>query len=351
MCNFFMMKTYRFLLAGLGNIGRNFLEIICNKEAVLRDRYGVKLIPVAVTDSSGALVNANGIDAAAVIAAKQNKRTLASLSGAVAGMNALDALAACEVDVVFDATPVDLKTGGIGLELTRKALQMGKHVVTANKGPLALAFQELAALSDLSDLGKPGLRFSGAVGGAMPTINVGRSDLAAAHIHRIEAVLNGTTQMILEMMANGTSYDEAIREAISAGIAETDPTLDVEGWDAANKLVIVANAVLRQPTTLADVSVTGINKLRADEVRAVRMLGERMSLLATAEWTGDSYKLTVAPTALPETHPFARLAGQAMAIRYETDIYGTQALTTYEEGPVGSSAAMLRDFLDILRNN
>lgn len=345
------MKTYRFLLAGLGNIGRNFLEIVCDKEVMLRERYGVQLLCVAVTDSSGSVLNADGIDMRAVVAAKKHKQPITALAGGVAGMNAVAALAASAVDVVFDSTPVDLKTGGIGLELTRNALVAGKHLVTANKGPLALAFQELAALSDLTDLSKPGLRFSGAVGGAMPTINVGRSDLAAAHIRRIEAVLNGTTQMILEMMANGSGYDEAIREAIDAGIAETDPSLDVEGWDAANKLVILANAVLRQATTLADVSVTGINNLRADEVRAVRMLGERMSLLATAEWVEDHYKLTVAPTALPESHPFARLAGQAMAIRYETDIYGTQTLITHEEGPVGSAAAMLRDFLDIVRNN
>ena len=330
------MKTYRFLLAGLGNIGRNFLEIVCDKEAILRERYGVQLLCVAVTDSSGSVLNADGVDMRAIVAAKKHKQPITALAGGVASMNAVAALAASAVDVVFDSTPVDLKTGGIGLELTRNALVAGKH---------------LAALSDLTDLSKPGLRFSGAVGGAMPTINVGRSDLAAAHISRIEAVLNGTTQMILEMMANGSGYDEAIREAIDAGIAETDPSLDVEGWDAANKLVILANAVLRQATTLADVSVTGINKLRADEVRAVRMLGERMSLLATAEWIDDHYKLTVAPTALPESHPFAQLAGQAMAIRYETDIYGTQTLITHEEGPVGSAAAMLRDFLDIVRNN
>jgi homoserine dehydrogenase len=347
------MKTYRFLLAGLGNIGRNLLEILHTKQKILRDEYSVNLIPTVLADSSGVLSEShqNEIDLMAVINAKKAKRGVATLPHGNANISVLEALSHNPIDVVLDATPVNLETGGVGLELTRLALEKGVHVVTANKGPLALCYQELAAMSDFDDASKPGLRFSGAVGGAMPTINVGRSDLAAAHINRVEAVLNGTTQVILEMMASGSSYDEAIQEAIHLGIAETDPTLDVEGWDAANKLVIVTNAVLRQKATLNDVSVTGINTLRADEVRAVRMLGERMSLLATAEWMGDHYKLSVAPVPLADSHPFARLAGDEMAIRYETDIYGTQTLITTEHGPIPSAAAMLRDFLDIHRNS
>ncbi|KPV47865.1 homoserine dehydrogenase, partial [Kouleothrix aurantiaca] len=225
--------------------------------------------------------------------------------------------------------------------------------VLANKAPLALAYPELAAWSDLAaDASVPApeprgaLRFSACVGGAMPSVNIGWRDLAGARIERIEAVLNGTTQGILHMMEAGTSYADALAEMQRRGLAETDPTLDVDGWDAANRSVILANAVLLRPTTLADVEVTGIAKLSAQELQAASARGERIVLLCQAERSMGDFRLSVRPTALPADHPLARMSGDEMGIVYYTDIAGRLGVTTLETSPVPTAAAMLRDAIE-----
>ena len=181
----------------------------------------------------------------------------------------------------------------------------------------------------------------------MPSVNVGWRDMRGCRIERVEAVLNGTTQGILRAMEQGTSYAEALAEMQRRGLAETDPTLDVEGWDAANKIVILANAVLRQPTTLTDVAVEGITQLTADELRAASARGQRIVLLCLAEPAGDGYRLSVRPTALPAEHPLARMSADEMGIVYHTDIAGQLSMTTAEMSPVPTAAAMLRDTIEI----
>lgn len=230
----------------------------------------------------------------------------------------------------------------------RYALQRGKHAVLASKGPLVLAYQELARLSDLYAHGLPALRFSGAVGGGLPSINIGWRDLAGATIERVEMVVNGTTQVILEAMAAGKHFAAALFEAQSQGIVESDPALDVDGWDAANKLVILANAVLRRPTTLADLSVSGIREVQAQDLAAAWLAGGRISLvgLAVRQPDGD-YALSVAPTVLPPEHPLAHLRQGEMGIVYHSDTVGRTTAASLEDGPIGTCGAMLRDVIEI----
>jgi homoserine dehydrogenase len=177
---------------------------------------------------------------------------------------------------------------------------------------------------------------------------MGRRDLAGARVERVEAVLNGTTQGILRMMENGVSYDDALAEMQRRGLAEADPTLDVEGYDAANKVLILANSVLGRPTTLADVEIEGITRLTADELREATAHGARIVLLCLAEPVEDDYRLSVRPTALPSDHPLARMGGDEMGIVYYTDIGGRTSATTAERGPKPTAAAMLRDLIDLV---
>jgi homoserine dehydrogenase len=302
---------------------------------------------VGAADSGGVAAAPDGLDPAAVLALKERGESVAALPVGRAGVPALELVQSVTADALLEATPVDLRTGQPGLELTRAALRRGLPVVLANKGPLALAYQELAGLSDLGAGATP-LRFSACVGGAMPTINLGRRDLAGARILRVEAVLNGTTQYILRAMEGGRSYADVLAEAQRRGLTETDPSLDVDGWDAANKLVILANAVLRQPTTLADVAVEGIAALDADTLRAAGARGERIVLLCLAEANGDGrFRLSVRPTPMPLDHPLARMDGDEMGVVYHTDIAGRSSATSAERDPVPTAAAMLRDLLEI----
>ncbi len=363
------IKTYRLALAGLGNVNRSFLGILQSQETLLRERYGLAFTIVGAADSSGAAIDPAGLDIAALLAAKRAGASIATLAGVGrASVTALDLARSVDADALLEATPVNMHDGQPGLDVVRAALGRGIACVLANKGPLALAYAELAGMSDLAALGMgdrrsemgelpnqppspishlPALRFSACVGGAMPSINVGWRDMLGCRIERVEAVLNGTTQGILRAMEQGTSYADALAEMQRRGLAETDPMLDVEGWDAANKIVILANAVLRQPTTLADVAVEGITQLTADELRAASARGERIVLLCLAEPAGNAYRLSVRPTALPAEHPLARMSADEMGIVYHTDIAGQLSMTTAEMSPVPTAAAMLRDMIEI----
>jgi homoserine dehydrogenase len=350
------MRSYRLILAGLGNVGRNFIRLMETQAELLRARYGVELLLAGAADSGGAALDPGGLDLAEVLAAKAAGRSVATLAGVGrAGMTGLELARTAEAEILLEATPVNLRDGEPGLSTARAALRRGMHAVLANKGPLALAYGELAALSDMGEPAEergsardwPALRFSACVGGALPTINIGRRDLAGARIERVEAVLNGTTQGILRMMEQGASYADSLAEMQRRGLAETDPSLDVEGWDAATKLVIVANAVLRQPATLRDVAVEGITTLTAAELLAAQERGERVVLLGLAERDGERFRLSVRPAALPAAHPLARMGGDEMGVVYYSDIAGRTAATSLETDPVPTAAAMLRDVIDI----
>ena len=157
-----------------------------------------------------------------------------------------------------------------------------------------------------------------------------------------------TTNYILTRMADdGLSYTEALAHAQAAGHAETDPTLDVEGWDAANKLVILAHSVLGQPATLADVDVEGIRGVTPEALAEAAADGQRLKLVAIAEWTGEGYRLSVRPTRLDTTHPLAQLGPKQMGIVYHTDVCGVLSAAIVEETPVPTAAAMLRDIVGI----
>jgi len=289
------VHTSRFALVGIGNVGRRFLQIITQKRDTLRTRLGLELTLVAAADSSGAALCEDGLDMAKVIALKSAGQGVAAYAGlGVRGMSSLDALQRSRADLLVEVSPTSLRTGEPGLSNIIWALEHGMDVVTANKGPLVLGYQRLAKLAAMQ---RRALLFSGAVAGGLPTVNIGRRDLVAAKILRVEGVFNSTTNYILLRMDEaGLSFEEALAEAQRAGVAEADPSLDIDGWDAANKLVIVANSVLGMPATLQDVDVQGIRGLtRADLLRA-KQAGHAIKLLATAEPTADAYSLAVRPT-------------------------------------------------------
>jgi homoserine dehydrogenase len=339
-------RQVRLVLIGLGNIGRRFLRVLDRKAGHLQAHYGLSTLVVGAADSRGAAADPAGLDPAQIADLKDAKRSVAELPAAgYAGMPALELVRQVEADVLCEASPVNLTDGEPGLSCMRAAMHKGMHVVTPNKGPLVLAYRELTALAQQQGVR---LLFCGTVAGGLPAINLGQRDMAGATIERLEALPNLTTSYILDQMTRGLPYAEALAAAQAQGCAEADPSLDVEGWDAANKLVILANSVLGMPATLGDVAVEGITGLTLADLETAKANGRTIKLVASAVRREDgSYTLRVGPVGLPIEHPLARLGGQQMGIVYHTDIYGTISAAILEEEPTPSSATMLRDLLTI----
>jgi homoserine dehydrogenase len=328
-------------------------------------KYGIDLRVTAVAEYGGAAVDPAGLDLREVLATLRAGQPLGEIPvGGRRGMTSRQMIEECGTDFLLEATPVNLIDGEPGLGAVRTALGRGMHVVLANKGPLALAYREIIAMSDLADgwgaayapyragaSGPPRLRFSATVAGALPVLNIGRRDLAGDRITRIEGVFNGTTQSILRAMEGGSCFDEALADAQRRGIAETDPSLDIDGHDSASKLTITANAVLGLSATHADVATAGIRGLDCSRVAECRAGGGRLVLLCLAErQASGGYRLSVEPTTLPGDHPLARLTPDEMGIVYYTEHVNRLSGASLEPGPGPASAAMLRDVIDIVRS-
>lgn len=337
------MRQTRLAIVGLGNVGRRLLELIQLKRDALGARFDLEFVIVGVCDSTGGAADAAGLDLAKILELKRAKRGLATYFPEARGETL-----PCEwtrtvaADIVVELTTTNLKDGEPGLSVIRDALARKIPVVTANKGPLVLAYPELAALARAN--GAP-LLHSAAVTGGLPTLNIGTRDLGVATIERFQGVVNGTTNYILSRMAQGQTYTEALKHAQDIGMAEADPSLDVDGWDAATKLVIVANAVLHRPTTLKDVTVEGIRKITPADLLMAEEHRQTIKLIALAERVGKNYNLSVQPTWLDKTHPLARLGAGTMGVIYETDINGTIFASIEEEDPYPTAAAVLRDLV------
>lgn len=330
----------RLALAGMGNVGLNLLSILERKKDSLLHSYGLQFVVVAVADSSGVAVDPDGFDALGLMRLKRNGLSVNQLDGFRSGEEMASILSELSCDLVVDAAPVSLETGEPGLSLVRASLGHGIDTVLADKGPLVMAYRELC---DLARDNRAALAFSATVCGPLPVINVCRRDLVGAEISLFQGVLNATTNFILAELERGRSYSQALQKAMEVGAAEADPRLDVEGWDSANKLVIIANSILGVTVTLDDVVVQGIAEITADQLQHHCKRGESLKLLASATQQGEGYRLEVGPVALPADHFLASCNGWEMGVAIESDLYGPMYFKTWEREPGPTAAAVLRD--------
>lgn len=341
-------KTIDLALSGLGNVGRNFLGIIEAKSDRLAAEHGLALRVVAVADSSGCAVNLDGFDPHGLRLHKEAGGRVSDLPEYRPGQTLTDFLTfpdAC--NFLLEASPVNLTDGEPGLGYVQAALSAGISCVLANKGPLVLAFHKLHRLAAANGAD---LAFSATVCGALPVVNIGRRDLIAADVSLLRGIFNSTSNFILDEMAGGRSYADALAEAQRRGIAETDPSLDVEGWDTANKLTILANSFLGVAVTLADVTVEGITAISAEELASEQALGNVIKLVAEARQVADGYLLSVAPIALPADDFLAGCGGWEMGVEIHSDLYGKMFHKIWEREPLPTAAAMLRDVVNLLRD-
>ena len=334
--------TCPLVLLGMGNVHRELLGILERKADSLVRRYGVTFPVAACADRSGFVRGPDApggrISAAAMLTAKAKGGKLREIPGAqpVSLEEALDL--AGPRGILLDAASMDVETGGIGLRAARAALNRGVSVVFANKSAVALAFDEIEALA--RDSGS-GLGWSATVCGGLPVVNAGRRDLVAAEFRRLRGVFNSTSNLVLGRMAEGLSLEEAVREAQRRGIAETDPTNDLNGTDTALKLLILVRTVMRRKASLADVRRTGI------EGAPTPGPGEVIRLLGEAVPAPDGVRMTVSPVAVPRESFFGSIGTLDMAVEWETDLFSTQRLISTEGDAIPTAAAVLRDAVHI----
>lgn len=332
------MKTARISIIGFGAVGQGVARSILSKKDYLKN-HGIDLCVVAISDSKGSEINTRGINLEKALMRKKQKGTVATGTE-----SALDIIRGVEHDIVVEATPTNIETGEPGLGNMRAAFMAGRHVVTSNKGPLALRFTELKEAAEDNRLY---FRYEATVGGAVPIFNLIHEALAGNTVIGIEGILNGTCNYILTRMAEERMpYELVLKEAQELGIAEADPTYDVEGIDSACKLVIIANSVFAQAATYRDVNVTGITKITPEALELANKNNYLVKLVCEAR----DGRLTVAPRLVPKRHPLA-VGGTLNVASILTDLAGRITISGKGAGSIETASSILSDILYIARNS
>ena len=359
----------RVFLLGFGSVGQHVVRLLLDKSPC---RPRPEVIVHAIADSSGGIYSKVGLPLAEILDWKQKGNSILSFPSTdditTHFRDTLTLVQECCLigDVIFDATPVNLQDGGVGLACCRWGATNGVHLVLANKAPLVLAYSELmqCSLQDPVSL----IKYSATVCGGLPVVNVGQRDLACCgKLDSVQGIFNSTSNYVLSRMACGESSELALENAQQVGIAEADATLDLEGYDTANKLIIICNSILNIPATLRDVDIQGINDITKAEIDKAFATGEVYRLIASAERVShnhasvtanpkeseficEGFKLSVRPTLVPLISFFGQCVDTDMCITFTSDEFETISMKTNEKGVFPTAAAMLRDCCHIIRN-
>ncbi|HLE60390.1 MAG TPA: homoserine dehydrogenase [Thermoanaerobaculaceae bacterium] len=337
----------RLVFVGFGTVGQGLAELLLAKRDELKKRYGLDWIVTGIADTlKGNAYDAKGIDLAKALALAAKGESLAALDRGGKGWDALAMAKQAEADVLLEATYTDIKTGEPATSHIRAALERGVHVVTTNKGPLALHYRELA---ELAAKHKVEFLFEGTVMSGTPVLNLLRETLAGAEIVEMQGILNGTTNYILTRMEEGLSYEDALAKAQELGYAEAVPDADVLGWDALAKVTILANVVFGASLKPTDSPCEGITKITAADIANAKKEGKRYKLIGRVWREGGAVKAAVAPRLVDLSQPLAGVMGATNAVAIKTDALGEVTIVGPGAGKVQTGFSMLTDLLHIVR--
>ncbi|MCL4301318.1 MAG: homoserine dehydrogenase [Anaerolineae bacterium] len=342
---------HKLALIGFGTVGQGLAQILHDKQEALRRNLGFEPQIVAVcTRSKGSLFHPGGLDLAQLLQAAKSG-SLANypdIPGLERGWDNLKTIRQSNAATVVEISHTNLTTGQPAIDHCRAAFESGKNVATANKGPVALAYHELLALATAK-----GVRFGieGTVMSGTPALRLPGVALTGNELSEVRGIFNGTTNYILTKMEEGLSYAAALQQAQELGYAEADPTADVEGHDAASKVVILANVVMDVPLSLAEIPCRGISHLTSADIQQAKAEGKRWKLIGRVKKEGGRAVASVQPEAIPLSDPLAAVMGATNAITYVCDLLGPITLIGAGAGGVQTGFALLIDLISIGRGN
>jgi homoserine dehydrogenase len=319
------IRTYNLCLLGFGNVNRALLALLRKKETDLRERGIAWRVTGVASRRMGWVADEDGLDLLL-----HAKYSAASRAGAApAPHNVREWLKAAKADVLFEATSLSVADGQPAIDHIRAALEYGAHAITANKGPVVHAYRELSALAAAK--GKRFL-FESTVMDGVPIFSLFRDNLPAVELRGFHGILNSTTNVILSGMEEGLSFEDSLKKVQQLGVAETDPSHDVEGWDAAVKVAALVTVLMGVPILLEGIEREGIGKLSGEEVRAARAAGSPYKLVCRAQREGTRVRASVRPERVPLSDPMAWVAGTSSIIYFETDIFPGLVFTENNPG-------------------
>ncbi|MEJ5240318.1 MAG: homoserine dehydrogenase [Anaerolineales bacterium] len=340
---------YRLSFIGFGNVGRALALLLIRKQQELLERYGITFIAAGIyTAHHGWAIDPQGINLAQAVERVQRGESLDALCAPSYQErkieNSFDFIRNCPADVLFENTPVNHVTGEPAVSHLRLALEQNMHAITANKGAVVFGYHELHRLARRKGRA---FFFESTVMDGAPIFSLFRAALPAANLRAFRGVLNSTTNLILTRMEeNGESFEQAVQYAQQIGIAETDPSADVDGWDAAIKVAALVTVLMDFPLKPQEVEREGIREITPEKIAEARAEGKRWKLICTAERNGSGVKAKVMPQKVGPESPFYAVRGTTSIIEFQTDVLGDLSIIETDPGPETTAYGLLSDFIN-----
>ena len=333
------MKRQRLCFIGFGNVGRALVRLLVAKTAELRENHGIEWeIAGVATRRLGWRATEGAIDVAPLLAGTDETETHDGIN---------EWLARAKPDVVFETTSLNPETGQPAIDYMRASLQAGAHLITANKAPIVYAFDELNEIAIAQ--GKRFL-FESTVLDSAPVFSLFRETLPAAKIRAVSGVFNSTTNIILETMEAGRSFAEGVKTAQELGVAETDPSHDVDGLDSVMKICAIANVILGKRLTPREVRREGIRGLNPVTLQNARAEGKPYKLLTRAIINADgSVSASVRPEQIATNEPLGNVRGTSLAIHFELDTIPGLTIVSHRPNLQSTAYGLLADFINALK--
>ena len=328
----------RIILCGFGVVGQSFAKLLESRSEDLYARYGLKPRIVGVFDRKGCAMDPSGLDTSKLIDVKKKYGSVNRYSDTENNASGTEIINNLEAEVLIETTESNYKDAEPGMTHIVDAMKRGMHVISVNKGPLALAFPSLMEIAEYNHVL---FRFSGTVGGGTPILDFAKNSLRGERIVSFDGILNGTTNYILTNMANGMSFNDALDDAKQKGYVEADESLDLDGLDAAAKLVILANWIMGMKVTMPDIKITGIRKIDNSDIKHAAEKNCAIKLIASC-----NKELTVAPKEIAIIDPLC-VSGTLNAISFTSEHSGTQTIIGRGAGGIETASSILRDLIDI----
>ncbi|HEY3039814.1 MAG TPA: hypothetical protein VGJ66_13825 [Pyrinomonadaceae bacterium] len=336
------MKPYNLGFLGFGNVGRALARLLVAKSPELREVYGIEYRITGVASRRiGWISNAEGFDVAALT-------SNASAPEHSSNANSVgEWLREAQPDAIFETTSLNPVSGQPAIDYLRAALEFGAHAITANKGALVHGHRELAELA--RSRGKRFL-FESAVLDSAPVFSLFRECLPAVKLRGFSGVFSSTTNVIIETMEAGRSFEEGLKTAQELGVTETDPSHDIDGWDSTVKVCALAAVLMNIPLKPDEVNREGIRDLSPRKVQAARAEGKPFKLVARAKIISDGkLAATVRPEQMPSSDPLGNVRGTSLAIHFELDVMPGLTITSHRPNLQSTAYGLLADFINAVR--
>ena len=339
------MSHFDLALLGFGNVGRALARLLLRKENELKEEYDLTFAMTGIaTGRHGTLIDQNGIDLQGAI---RNVEAGLSLPGASPTLTSLEFIHHCGADVLFENTPVNHQTGQPAIDHLKAALEGGMHGITANKGPVVHAYQEL---TELAARVRRKFYFEAVVMDGAPIFSLFRAALPAARLQSFNGILNSTTNLILERMEAGESFEEAVKYTQAVGLAETDPSADIDGWDATIKVAALVTVLMGVPFKPQEVERTGIRGITPGMIAEAKAAGKRWKLVCSAGWDGKKIRGSVAPRLVTPDSQLYTTNGSSSIIEFHTDTLTSLSVVEGDPTPETTAYGLLADFLNAVRS-